>query len=772
MHGILRTSIKLIACGACAGVVTYLVWFLIDEFYVPPPPATPPPPCVLACQNGGSCIIDRCWCPDSYTGELCTIENFCRPNRTLQGNFTFGNILVGMYGYSEERCNATDVNANSSRATIMCRSEGGKPELGSLILQTCTDNLETLASKTNIDTENAKEIAVTTQILTAEPENLETDDISNAITIVSRLLSVSTNASEDQEVAISAITTVSQIISAESDKFNDKVVEEARNLTMAMETFSQSNSTPSLSLVQPSIAVETRQLSPLNFSGISFMSLRGLEDNLVSSRIIVDNDTSEFVLNETAEVQIFVKPVGEVSNSSTIGFILYQNDNLFSSKHKQKTGFRKKVISASSSGVSVNVEFSFNQQVNESYSLVQYACVFWDYESGDWNTTGCEKGISNQTSNETSSSSIKPLRCTCLHTTNFAVLMKFKENIDFVSLDIVSTIGCALSVTGLTVTVIFLFYARNKKPVSWILISFCLSLLIFYIVFITAMEMSKYTVVTAEPDYNETENTVFWSDLVIMYDGLCTGLAALQHYFLLATFVLMGLLGAEFYYRIISASHFLPRHFMKIALITGWGLPAVIVTITIAATYPNENNYNRKEFCWLLAENKNNKFDISKPMLWSFLVPVGLILIFNICTVIGVVVTIWKRRPELTRSTRLSFLKKILATFSVVSLLGVTWVFGYLTLIETDDNTHLVFSFIYCLCCSTQGIQIFAFYTLRSPLFLKKVIYVIRKFNSCKGYIHSQTYRVTRMAERTTRRHHERFRNLSDSNVELFADEM
>ncbi|XP_056416824.1 adhesion G-protein coupled receptor G7 [Hyla sarda] len=509
----------------------------------------------------------------------------------------------------------------------------------------------------------------------------------------------------------------------------------------------------------------------MNFNGISFMSLRGLTEELVSSRVIVDNNTSEFLLNETAEVQVFVKPVGEMDVNSTVGFVLYQNDNLFPSKHEKKLRFRKKIISASISGSRANVEFSFNQQFDPSYTLVQYACVFWDYETSEWNTSGCQK-ISNQiTLNETSPNSIISLQCTCHHTTNFAVLMKFKENINFASLNIVSTIGCALSVTGLSITVMFLFYVRKKQSISWILISFCSSLLVFYIIFIIAMEVSKYTIETANPNQNSSENIFFPNDLAEVYDGVCTSLAALQHYFLLATFVLMALLGVEFYFRIITASHFLPEHFMKSALITGWGLPAIIVAITVAATYPSQN-YNRKEFCWLLAENKTKQFDISKPMVWSFLLPVGLILIANICIVIAVMLTIWKKNPELKSTRKMSFLKKTLATFSVVSLLGVTWVVGYLMLIETDDNAHLIFSFIFCICCSTQGVQIFVFYTLRSPIFLKKVLVLIRKFNSCKVYLHSETYWVNKIREQTTRRYHERFRNLSNSTADLLSDDI
>ncbi|XP_073524187.1 adhesion G-protein coupled receptor G7 isoform X2 [Phyllobates terribilis] len=750
MYRCLWTLFKILSWAVIAAGVSLLTWYLIHEFYN---------------------------------------ENFCRGLQicTNQECFTFGDILVGMYGYSTETCNATDVNANTPRATIQCKSEGGNPVRGDIILQNCNVNLETLANKTDIGPNNAKEVAATAQILTSEPENLKSDDISNAIKIVNRILNDSSIASEEHEVVVSAVTTVSQILNAESDKFSNEIVEkEAESLTRTLEALSVNTTRPVLSVVQPSVAIETRQLSTVNFNGISFMSLRGLTDDLVSSRIIVDNDTSEFVLNETAEVQIFVKPVGKMNDNDTVGFVLYQNDNLFPSKHKKTLGFRKKIISASISGASVNIQFSFNQQINPSYILLQYACVFWDYQWSEWNTTGCQKKISNQpTSNETSFNSITSLQCTCNHTTNFAVLMKFKENINFASLNIVSMVGCTLSVIGLSITVIFLFYVRyadataqtmrrqrGKKPISWILISFCSSLLIFYIIFIIAMEISKYTIVTENPNQNDSENSFFWSDLEKVYDGVCTGLAAMQHYFLLAAFVLMALLAVELYILIVYASPNLPEYFMKSALTIGWGLPAIIVALTIAATYSEENNYNRKEFCWLLAENKEKQFDISKPMLWSFLLPVGLILTLNIYIVIAVVFTITKKKTELIRTKKISFLKKTLATFSVASLLGVTWVLGYLMLIETDDNTNLIFSFLFCICCSTQGVQVFVFYTLRSPIFLKKIVVIIRKFNKCKMYMHSEIYWVNKLRERTTRINQDKFRNLSDSTTDLFPNDM
>ncbi|XP_040194619.1 adhesion G-protein coupled receptor G7 isoform X3 [Rana temporaria] len=631
-HPYVKIFLKVIACFLIAASITILTTFLIRKFYEEPTDPSPPPPCLLECKNGGICINNHCRCSEYYTGELCTIENFCKPDSICDNSskcYEFDSILVGMYSYSKELCENTTVNANTPQATVQCVNNGGILSFGPIRLQNCDENLETLANKTHIDTENAESVAATAQILTSEPTSLQAEDITNAIRIVNRLLTLS-NATE--EVGQSAVATVSQILSANETEFKDDEVQvnEAESLTRQMEAYSLNVVNDTVSMVQRSVAVEKRTLSARNQNGIQFMSLKGLpggEEDLISNRVIVDNNTSEFVHNETADVQLFIKPSESVDINIAVGFVLYQNDNLFKSIHKRALTYRKRVISANiSSGIHANVEFSFSQRSDPSFILVQYACVYWDYDKSEWNTEGCKK---LSTVNDASA-----LRCACNHTTNFAVLMNFRENITHPELGTVSTAGCVLSMVGLTVTVVFLLYAS----------------------------------------------------------------------------------------------------------------------------------------CWLAGVNEQLKLDLSKPLLWSFLLPVGIILIANICIFIAVAVSIWKKNPNVTSTKKHSVLKKTLATVSVSTLLGVTWIVGFLMLIETRESTQIIFSYIFCLCCATQGLQIFIFYTLKSPLFLEKVAVGIRLFNSCKLYMHSDKYWVNRIQKEKTQLYNEQFRNVSESTAQLFSD--
>lgn len=50
---------------------------------------------------------------------------------------------------------------------------------------------------------------------------------------------------------------------------------------------------------------------------------------------------------------------------------------------------------------------------------------------------------------------------------------------------------------------------------------------------------------------------------------------------------------------------------------------------------------------------------------------------------------------------QLSLRKKVLISFSVAVLLGLSWILGYLVLV-TSGQSQLVFSIIFCICTTTQ----------------------------------------------------------------------
>ncbi|CAH2219593.1 G- coupled receptor 128 [Pelobates cultripes] len=615
-------------------------------------PTIAPPtsaPCNVECENEGVCNNNNCICPDKWTGEFCTIPNFCGNSTECiigsdgsQECLTFEEVLVGRYVYSNEQCESSTVSANTSKAFRQCTLSGGIPVLQNISVQFCNVTLQSLANMTDV-TEDASKIAASTQILTSQPANLNATDISNAMIIVNRILNNTETPTVAPDVVVSAVTTVSQILNANTDEYdNSDVTQNAESLTMAMESFAQSNSTSNIAVVQPNVAVQNTPLPTGSSGGVLFTSLRGLgeDDNLASNRIIVKENASELLIDKMAEVQIFVSSQSDSYNKGTVGFVLYQNDNFFrSKKHTPKISLRKRIISASlSSGTLGNIQFIFNPQHDPLYILRSYTCVFWDYKLSDWNTKGCsnvenDKGL---------------LQCSCNHTTNFAVLMSFKKHSHYKALGIVSTVGCALSIAGLAITIVFQILQREKQQTKWILLCLFISMLIFNIIFITGVENNQPNSTDIEKHPDEIPKT----DLIEPPENRsCTAVAVLLHYFLLTTFLWTAVSAALMYRQLVQIKHTLPSHLTMYSIITAWGLPAVFVGITFGATYSSSpSHYRQEEFCWLATLNTAGHFDYGKPMFWSFLLPVGIILAMNVFIFVALMVKVtWKKEDETLR---------------------------------------------------------------------------------------------------------------------------
>ncbi|KAH0508648.1 Adhesion G-protein coupled receptor G7 [Microtus ochrogaster] len=309
------------------------------------------------------------------------------------------------------------------------------------------------------------------------------------------------------------------------------------------------------------------------------------------------------------------------------------------------------------------------------------------------------------------------------------------------SLDILSNIGCALSIAGLALTIIFQIVTRKirKTSVTWVLVSLCTSMLIFNLLFVFGIENSNKNLVISEAgttsNNNPDNNEIPARDTVDTPNPSCTAVAAFLHYFLLVTFTWNGLSATQLYFLLIRTMKPLPPHFIAIISLVGWGVPAIVVGVTVGIIYAQsgdkshwELDYRQEEICWLAIPESGNF--VKSPFLWSFIIPVTIILITNI--VIFIIITVkvlWKNNQNLTSTKKVSSLKKVLSTLSIAVVFGVTWIFAYAMLIN-DDNIRIVFSYIFCLFNTTQGLQIFILYTVRTKVFQSEASKVMKSLSS------------------------------------------
>ncbi|KAK7127064.1 hypothetical protein R3I94_018296 [Phoxinus phoxinus] len=556
-------------------------------------------------------------------------------------------------------------------------------------------------------------VASSVQMLTSKPEQLTSQNITSAATIANSLLSSTVL---NETVAVSAMATISQLMQTDKNQHSEDTYDALERLTKTLEDFSLNiSSMNSSALVQPNLAVQHIKLS--NWTPeVQFHAQTGLSE-FTPEGIGLGGDAANMTSPSGHPIDLMLTI--KLQNNSqkdwgnrnlSIGVVFYDNDRFFNSKQfNSQLDMKRRVISASLTDKSFldNVEITIRPENISSLTLGDFACVFWDYAHRDWRTEGCVK---IQDANG--------VHCKCNHTTNFAVLMSFRADYNYSeALNWISIVGCSLSIVGLILTTVYQIKTRKLRGANstMLLVNICLCMTTYYLLFIFGINNPVQSSKTSVSE----QNAIPPSDVQPKVDqGPCTAITALLQYFLLATFAWNIMYAAHVFFLIRNALSGPPRGFRTIAMTAGWGLPAVIVGISLATTYSfkDPSGYRQEEFCWLASLDKAGTFDPKRPMLWGFLLPLAAMLCFNTALLVYFSQTICCANPNLKSSRSTNLKKKILSSFSLAVVLGLSWVIGYFVLITHDKTLYIILSVVFCLCNTTQGVQIFFLFTLKSFL--------------------------------------------------------
>ncbi|XP_043078366.1 adhesion G-protein coupled receptor G7-like [Puntigrus tetrazona] len=640
-------------------------------------------PINVVCINNGFTQNGICVCPDDWTGAACNIPNFC-PEATVTTTLTltFPKTVLGQFASSVERCPPETANAGMHKASALCNRD--TRFFGSPNILNCSLTLDTINEWVSGATPEQKQnLASSTQILTSITERLTPSNITHAAQITTTLLT-DTQTAQTMDIAISAVAIVSQLLSASPEQYSSVDHKATSQLTQTLQKLSLREMPNSL-LVQPNMAVQ---------------SLKGA----------------------TPIKQVQLTSFKEFDKD--VGFVLYDNDQFFKSKSFQPSlDTKRRVISANlqeSSGTD-QFQFAVTSSADSTLSINDFACVFWSYEKQDWNTEGCTK--------TESPSGHLVCKCERQKNANFAILMAYDINYQYSeALHWLSITGCAMSVVGLCVTALYQIITRKSRGFSptLLVVNVCISMMVFYLLFIFGINNPVQHANVAKVS---GQNIIPQSDYHKYPDqGPCTAFTALLQYFVLATFTWNTLYGLNVFLLFKnSAVSGTPSWFPKVSMAVGWGLPAVIVAISLGSTYRVDEplSYRQEEFCWLALLDNKQKFSIKKPMLWGFVLPLMLMLISSTAILLHFSYNICRTNPNLNRiyftnNTMLMFRsrktplkKKILSSFSLAVMLGLSWLTGYILLITQEKNLRLILSVVFCLLNTTQGLQIFILFALR-----------------------------------------------------------
>ncbi|XP_052259292.1 adhesion G-protein coupled receptor D1-like [Dreissena polymorpha] len=307
------------------------------------------------------------------------------------------------------------------------------------------------------------------------------------------------------------------------------------------------------------------------------------------------------------------------------------------------------------------ITFEMKTFVSKHKEEASRECVFWDFAKSAWSSAECT--VVDQNASHTT--------CTCNHLTNFAVLVMYVETKDMSlgnrhALFTLTTVGCSLSIACLLMTLIAYVYLNmlgNEK----ILIHFNLSL---------ALMMGQLVFVSSSDAHRN--------------QAACKAVAVLLHFLFMASFSWMLVEGIALYL-CCTKGIFNHRDMRVKYILLGWGLPLLIVIISVAARTPEYGN-GPQYSCWL---------SVKEGLIWAFMGPMLVVVLMNMF-VLGLVVKVFLTLKTISEKTELARLRGSLrAMLTLLPLLGLTWILGLLVPI------NVVFHYFFVIANTVQGMCIF-----------------------------------------------------------------
>ncbi|XP_074471602.1 uncharacterized protein LOC141756056 isoform X3 [Sebastes fasciatus] len=338
-----------------------------------------------------------------------------------------------------------------------------------------------------------------------------------------------------------------------------------------------------------------------------------------------------------------------------------------------------------------NVTLSYDK-LNESLTL-NPQCVFWNFalfdNLGAWDDEGCTfvSDINNT------------VTCSCNHLTSFSILMATDIPQDLrEALDIITYVGVGISLASLVICLIiegYVWKAITRNSTAFMrhvsIINTALSLLIADICFIIAASIAK----------NPLENPGEDHQVEV---GPCSTATFFMHFFYLALFFWMLVLGLLLFYRTVMVfSHMSKSIMLAIGFLLGYGCPLIIAVITVAVTAPDKGYIRKDDACWL------NWFE-TKALL-ALVIPALTIVFINLLIVVVVLFKMLRRGVGDAAQTdeRHTVMVLIRCVVILTPLFGLTWSLGVGTMISsTNKGLHIAFAFFNSL----QGFFILVFGTL------------------------------------------------------------
>ncbi|MEE6484172.1 hypothetical protein FKM82_013780 [Ascaphus truei] len=339
------------------------------------------------------------------------------------------------------------------------------------------------------------------------------------------------------------------------------------------------------------ISIQREPVSAIS-SDINFpmKGRRGMNDWARNSedKLFIPKEVLSLPPTETEESAYFV--IGAVLYR-TLGLILPPPGNSLSVSSKVLTVTVRPLTKPAEQLVVVELSHIINGTSSPQ-------CAVWDYSksdasTGSWDTESCQT-LPTHPSNT---------KCLCDQLSTFAVLAQLPKDL---VMDVTGSpsvplmIGCAVSCMALLIllAVYAAFWRFIRSERSIILLNFCLSILASNVLILVGQSQA-------------------------LSKAVCALIAAFLHFFFLSSFCWVLTEAWQSYLAVIGQIR--TRLVRKRFLCLGWGLPALVVAVSVGFT--RTKGYGTPNYCWLSLEGG---------LLYAFVGPAAVIVLVNM--LIGIIV--------------------------------------------------------------------------------------------------------------------------------------
>nr|XP_023015133.1 uncharacterized protein LOC111504690 [Leptinotarsa decemlineata] len=398
-----------------------------------------------------------------------------------------------------------------------------------------------------------------------------------------------------------------------------------------------------------------------------------------------ENFNMALILSEDLRQQI-----DENSESVQLVTSIFFNDDFFN-ENSQEQYTTSKIFGVLLTGLknhmTAKLSLIYNSEKHQVFD--SNSCAFWNYLTDEENFIGgsWEKEVGQKETGKT-------IICEFKHITHFVLLLAESEILDKATehiLDIITNINSVLSLLGLfgilLTTVLFDRWRNNTG--NQILINFTLAVSIKNVMLYISVGVF-------------TENGT----------GIgCSITGAILHYSILAEFCWMLIIAILQFKRFVEVLGGPLKYVLLKACICGWVFPALPVFLVIII---DVHNYSRGQLHLCYPSG-----------LWLYVtvwLPLLIIVVINSVIFSFIIYNVFHNKTVSRDQTNHEILFQWRLALLLFTMLGLTWLFGFLGLLSVSKVCLVLFSFL----ASLQGFLMFLFFIV---------------FNKSTRFLYTQSFR-------------------------------